>query len=249
MITGSVAIYTDGTYQEMKYVSNQLYLAGGGSFSGAFGGFIPDLYYSANSDRNYFTVTYSSNGNTLPSDATPIGWTVDVTFRTVFAQSPCPYGDIVFTDSVTNAILFSIPAADLAAWTTGNLPNSKTYSASGPPLNALDLRISPVGSSPGSPLGCSGDIIGQITIGAWSQTYLQPDPVIPTIPPPPWSSWGENQAPVVGRGAQAGDVLVSARTHLNDDEGIIWPDQKLFPKLREAHRMLQVALVANGVPI
>lgn len=50
-------------------------------------------------------------------------------------------------------------------------------------------------------------------------------------------------------GVQAGEVLVAARTHLNDDEGIIWPDQKLFPKLREAHRMLQLALVQNGVPI
>lgn len=58
-----------------------------------------------------------------------------------------------------------------------------------------------------------------------------------------WGSGGNNT------GAQAGDVLVAARTHLNDDEGIIWPDQKLFPKLREASRQLQLALVANGVPI
>jgi len=58
-----------------------------------------------------------------------------------------------------------------------------------------------------------------------------------------WGSGGNNSGP------QAGDILVAARTHLNDDEGIIWPDQKLFPKLREAHRQLQLALVANGVPI
>lgn len=63
-----------------------------------------------------------------------------------------------------------------------------------------------------------------------------------------WSSWGRI-TPVIGSGAQAGDVLVSARTHLNDDEGIIWPDQKLFPKLREAHRQMQLALVSHGVPI
>lgn len=50
-------------------------------------------------------------------------------------------------------------------------------------------------------------------------------------------------------GVQAGEVLLAARTHLNDDEGIIWPDQKLFPKLREAHRTMQLALVMNGVPV
>ena len=58
-----------------------------------------------------------------------------------------------------------------------------------------------------------------------------------------WGNGGNNSGP------QAGDILVASRTHLNDDEGIIWPDQKLFPKLREAHRQLQLALVANGVPI
>ena len=62
------------------------------------------------------------------------------------------------------------------------------------------------------------------------------------------SSWGAANT-LFSQGAQAGEVLAAARTHLNDDEGIIWPDQKLFPKLREAHRMMQLALVQNGVPI
>lgn len=62
-------------------------------------------------------------------------------------------------------------------------------------------------------------------------------------------SWGGAANIPFGAGAQAGEVLAAARTHLNDDEGIIWPDQKLFPKLREAHRMLQLALVQNGVPV
>lgn len=62
------------------------------------------------------------------------------------------------------------------------------------------------------------------------------------------SSWGA-AVTNFSEGAQAGEVLAAARTHLNDDEGIIWPDQKLFPKLRVAHRLMQLALVQNGVPI
>lgn len=62
-------------------------------------------------------------------------------------------------------------------------------------------------------------------------------------------SWGPAQNVPFNAGTQAGEVLQAARTHLNDDEGILWPDQKLFPKLREAHKLLQLALVQNGVPI
>lgn len=43
-------------------------------------------------------------------------------------------------------------------------------------------------------------------------------------------------------------VLDAARTHLNDDMRINWPDQFLMPKLQEAHRELQLILVANGIP-
>ena len=63
------------------------------------------------------------------------------------------------------------------------------------------------------------------------------------------SSWGAAPNQPISSGVQAGEVLCAARTHLNDDEGIIWPDQKLFPKLREAHRAMQLALVQNGVPV
>ena len=47
----------------------------------------------------------------------------------------------------------------------------------------------------------------------------------------------------------AGTVLDSARSHLNDELGLNWPDHKLFPKLQEAHRELQSSLVLAGVPL
>lgn len=62
-------------------------------------------------------------------------------------------------------------------------------------------------------------------------------------------SWGPAANTPISSGVQAGEVLAAARTHLNDDEGLLWPDQKLFPKLREAHRALQLVLVQNGVPV
>lgn len=62
-------------------------------------------------------------------------------------------------------------------------------------------------------------------------------------------SWGPAQNVPFNAGTQAGEVLQAARTHLNDDEGILWPDQKLFPKLREAHKLMQLALIQNGVPV
>lgn len=61
-------------------------------------------------------------------------------------------------------------------------------------------------------------------------------------------SWGGGVASLSG-GVQAGEVLASVRTHLNDDDGIQWPDFRLLPKLREAHRHMQLALVQNGVPV
>lgn len=61
--------------------------------------------------------------------------------------------------------------------------------------------------------------------------------------------WGSSPTVLPSQGVQAGEVLCAARTHLNDDEGLLWPDYKLFPKLREAHRKLQLQLVLNGVPV
>lgn len=76
---------------------------------------------------------------------------------------------------------------------------------------------------------------------------------MPTGLPPDFDGssylWGISPMWAFTDGVQAGEVLVSARTHLNDDEGILWPDHKLFPKLREAHRQLQLHLIQNGVPI
>lgn len=46
----------------------------------------------------------------------------------------------------------------------------------------------------------------------------------------------------------AGTVLESARSHLNDELGLNWPDPKLFPKLQEAHRELQSSLILAGIP-
>jgi hypothetical protein len=45
------------------------------------------------------------------------------------------------------------------------------------------------------------------------------------------------------------EVLESARTHLNDEQGINWPDVRLLPKLKEAHRELRSELVLVGVPV
>jgi hypothetical protein len=44
-------------------------------------------------------------------------------------------------------------------------------------------------------------------------------------------------------------VLDSARTHLDDELGISWPDQRLLPKFQESHRELKQALVLNGIPV
>ena len=44
------------------------------------------------------------------------------------------------------------------------------------------------------------------------------------------------------------DVLEAARSHLSDELGLNWPDNRLFPKLQEAFRELQASLLMNGVP-
>lgn len=44
-------------------------------------------------------------------------------------------------------------------------------------------------------------------------------------------------------------VLVTARTFLNDDEANLWTDQKLLPKLAQAHRELQVELRSASSPV
>jgi hypothetical protein len=49
--------------------------------------------------------------------------------------------------------------------------------------------------------------------------------------------------------ALAAQVLDSARTHLNDEYGSLWTDQKLLPKLQEAHRELQSTLFLAGIPV
>lgn len=49
--------------------------------------------------------------------------------------------------------------------------------------------------------------------------------------------------------APASQVLESARTHLNDEYGSLWTDQKLMPKLQEAHRELQSTLFLAGIPV
>ena len=49
--------------------------------------------------------------------------------------------------------------------------------------------------------------------------------------------------------APASQVLDSARTHLNDEFGSLWTDQKLMPKLQEAHRELQSTLFLSGIPV
>lgn len=49
--------------------------------------------------------------------------------------------------------------------------------------------------------------------------------------------------------ALAHQVLDSARTYLDDDDRSSWPDQKLLPKLQEAHRELALKLILAGVPV
>jgi hypothetical protein len=49
--------------------------------------------------------------------------------------------------------------------------------------------------------------------------------------------------------ALAGQVLDSARVHLNDVGKTIWPDSVLLPFLQEAHRELRVEVVLNGIPV
>jgi len=44
-------------------------------------------------------------------------------------------------------------------------------------------------------------------------------------------------------------VLESARIHLNDEMGLLWPDNRLLPKLQEAHRELKNELILNGIPV
>jgi hypothetical protein len=44
-------------------------------------------------------------------------------------------------------------------------------------------------------------------------------------------------------------VMMSARTHLNDDSAINWPDPNLLPKLQEAFRDLRLELELNGIQV
>jgi len=43
--------------------------------------------------------------------------------------------------------------------------------------------------------------------------------------------------------------LESARIHLNDEMGLLWPDNRLLPKFQEAHRELKNELILNGIPV
>ena len=45
------------------------------------------------------------------------------------------------------------------------------------------------------------------------------------------------------------DVLTRARTHLNDDEGVNWPDYRLIPKAQQAFEELEAELYLAGIPI
>lgn len=45
------------------------------------------------------------------------------------------------------------------------------------------------------------------------------------------------------------DVLTAARTHLNDDSAINWPDPRILPKFQEGFRDLQLALELNGIQV
>ena len=44
-------------------------------------------------------------------------------------------------------------------------------------------------------------------------------------------------------------VLNSARSHLNDELGLNWPDTRMIPKLQEAHRELRTKLALVGVEV
>ena len=44
-------------------------------------------------------------------------------------------------------------------------------------------------------------------------------------------------------------VMMSARTHLNDDSAINWPDPNLLPKFQEAFRDLRLELELNGIQV
>ncbi len=44
-------------------------------------------------------------------------------------------------------------------------------------------------------------------------------------------------------------VMMAARTHLNDDSAINWPDTNLLPKLQEAFRDLRLELELNGIQV
>lgn len=43
--------------------------------------------------------------------------------------------------------------------------------------------------------------------------------------------------------------MMAARTHLNDDSGINWPDPNLLPKFQEAFRDLRLELELNGIQV
>lgn len=45
------------------------------------------------------------------------------------------------------------------------------------------------------------------------------------------------------------NVMMAARTHLNDDSAINWPDPNLLPKLQEAFRDLRLELELNGIQV
>lgn len=45
------------------------------------------------------------------------------------------------------------------------------------------------------------------------------------------------------------EALALARTHLNDDRKLHWSDVTLMPKVRQAHRELQLELQLNGLAI
>ncbi len=47
----------------------------------------------------------------------------------------------------------------------------------------------------------------------------------------------------------AAEILASARTHLNDDQGYRWQDNILLPKLKEAQRELNLKMQLAGIPM
>lgn len=49
--------------------------------------------------------------------------------------------------------------------------------------------------------------------------------------------------------ALVAQVLDSSRTHLNDENGLIWPDTRLLPKLQEAFRELLNKMLLVGIPV